>query len=374
MPTPAISSLPPLLVRATPKETLWGGRTLATRLAKPLPPDVLIGETWETAGESVVVGGPFGAQTLEALVERLGEALLGHRAVEVCGLRFPLLAKFLDARQWLSVQVHPDDAYAAAHEGGKLGKTEAWYILHAEPGAQIVYGLRRAATREEVAAAIAAADLESLLALRTVAAGDVVFVPAGTVHAIGAGVVLYELQEYSDLTYRLYDYGRLQADGTPRALHVAQGLDVMHYGPREAHASPVPLDDAALATGARRVLAASRYFVLEELTLGPAPAEPGRAQPGRGETGGRWSSVTSPASCEIVSLLEGACEIATAEGTLRAGQGETLVLPAALGPYTLSGAARLVRSYVPAEDDAALRLWRAAQSAPAAPPAPGQAR
>lgn len=345
--------LGPLRLHAVPKETLWGGRNLETLVGKSLPPAVLIGETWETAAESTVAGGPLDGQTIGALVERHGKDLLGWRAMEVLGARFPLLAKFLDAQQWLSVQVHPDDAYAAAYEGGKLGKTETWYILQAEPGAQIVYGLSREATQEEVAEAIAANALESLLATRTVEAGDVVFVPAGTVHAIGAGVVLYELQQYSDLTYRLYDYGRLQADGTPRELHVAKALSVMHYGPRDARVRPVSLDDRTLPAGARRVLSASRYFVLEELTLA-----------------GAWTSQTTGASCEILTLLEGACEIATPSTTVHARNGETVVLPATLGRYTLQGEARLVRSYVPEEDDPGLRLWRAAQRQE--PRAPGR--
>ncbi|HEU5441248.1 MAG TPA: type I phosphomannose isomerase catalytic subunit [Ktedonobacterales bacterium] len=336
--------LPPLRLLAVPKETLWGGRNLETIVGKTLAPAALIGETWETATESTVADGPLGGETVGALVERYGKELLGWRAIEVLGHRFPLLAKFIDAQQWLSVQVHPDDAYAAAHEGGKLGKTETWYILHAEPGAQIVYGLSREATQDEVAAAIAANTLESLLETRTVAAGDVVFVPAGTVHAIGAGVVLYELQQYSDITYRLYDYGRLQADGTPRELHVAKALSVMRYGPRDARVRPASLDDRTLPDGARRVLSASRYFVLEELALA-----------------GGWTSETSGASCEIVTLLEGQCEIASARGAVHARKGETVVLPATLGRYSLQGEARLVRSYVPEEDAPGLRAWNAAQ-------------
>ena len=140
-----------------------------------------------------------------------------------------MLAKFLDANAKLSVQVHPDDTYARLHEQGKLGKTEFWYVLDAAPGASIVHGFKTATSQEEVRQAIQDLTLENLLHEVHVSTGDIIFVPAGTVHAIGKGVLLYELQEYSDLTYRLYDYGRLSSAGIPRELHIERSLDVMHY-------------------------------------------------------------------------------------------------------------------------------------------------
>jgi mannose-6-phosphate isomerase len=341
----ARSPLVPLPLTCSLHPTLWGGRHLEVHAGKSLPPDEVIGESWETELSCAVREGPHAGTTLGELADRLGEDLLGWRAVAVLGPRFPLLAKFLDARQPLSVQVHPDDAYAAAHEGGKLGKTEVWYILHAEPGAQVVYGLRRPSSRDEVRATIQAERLEELLEMREVKAGDVIFVPAGTVHAIGGGIVLYELQEYSDVTYRLYDYGRLQVDGTRRALHVERSLDVMRYTPSEPRVVPVVLADAALAPGARRVLAACRYFVLEEALLA-----------------GNWERATTGASCEILSVLEGECRLSSnAAATFVLRRGESAVLPARLGAYRLAGAARLMRSYVPEEDDESLIAWCVAQ-------------
>lgn len=343
----ARSRLTPLPLLCSLHPTLWGGQRLRTHAGKTLPPEAAIGESWETELACAVREGPHQGTTLSDMVDLLGEDLLGWRAVAVSGRRFPLLAKFIDARQALSVQVHPDDEYAAAHEGGKLGKTEVWYILHAEPGAQIVYGLRRQSSRDEVRAAIEADRLEELLALREVVPGEVIFVPAGTVHAIGGGIVLYELQEYSDVTYRLYDYGRIQADGTRRALHVEQSLDVMRYTPAEARFTPVALPDSTLPAGARRVLAACRYFVLEELRLA-----------------GAWEHATTGASCEILSVLEGECRLSARGGEAVAlRRGETAVLPARLGAYRLEGEARVMRAYVPEEDDESLARWQAAQSA-----------
>ncbi len=244
------------------------------------------------------------------------------------------------------MQVHPADEYARQHEGGKLGKTEAWYILHADPGAALIHGLRRAVTRDEVRQAIADVTLESLLHEEPVQAGDVVFVPAGTVHAINAGIILYELQEYSDVTYRLYDYGRLTAAGKPRELHVDKALDVMHYDPTPMHkVQPIVLKDEP-DQARRRCLVACRYFVLEELVLQ-----------------GPLTDATNPTSCQIISLLDGACALhAGHDEPLSLGKGDTVVLPAALGAYQLAGAdCRLLRSYVPTPDDTLLRRFWSAQ-------------
>jgi mannose-6-phosphate isomerase len=341
----------PILLEGKLHETIWGGRHLAVVAGKPVPPDAVIGESWETEVGSRVRNAPFAGETLGALVERYGVSLLGSRPVELIGTRFPLLTKFIDARQALSVQVHPNDEYAAIHEGGKLGKTECWYVLHAEPGAQLVYGLRQPATRAEVREAIADTRLEHLLRTVEARAGDVLFVPAGTVHAIGAGIVLYELQEYSDVTYRLYDYGRVDAQGNPRELHVERALEVMDLTPPAiTRFSPVDLPDVD-GLDAHRLLVACSYFVLEELRLA-----------------GRFSAAPRPSSCEIVTVLEGAATLDTDGARLEVAQGDTVVIPASINGYSVNGRyARLMRSYVPEASDARVSQWQDAQRV--APPA-----
>jgi mannose-6-phosphate isomerase len=335
-------NLGPIQLRASLHETIWGGENLRALAGKDVPPGKRIGESWETALDAVAINQPYAGQTLGALTEEHGEALLGARAREVFGARFPLLTKFIDAQAQLSVQVHPNDEYAAAHEGGKLGKTEVWYILHAEPGAQVVYGLSHEATEDEVRRAIAANTLEAMLHGVTVQPGDVIFVPAGTVHAIGAGIALYELQEYSDITYRLYDYGRLQADGRPRELHIEQGLAVMRYQPH-AMERVTPLE-----RDGRRILVGCRYFVLEELALS-----------------GELAGTIRPTSCQIITVLAGQCAIMSPAGDVTLGHGETAVLPASLGAHTLTGNdARVLRAWVPDSDDADLAAWLAAQPFP----------
>jgi len=338
--------LHPIHLRSSLHETIWGGQNLARYAGKVVPSGAKVGESWETETGNQVINPPYQGHSLGDLVAELGEPLLGAQALAVFGPRFPLLAKFIDAQDKLSVQVHPEDEYARQHEGGQMGKTEAWYILHADPGAALIHGLRRAVTREEVRQAITDVSLETLLHEEPVQAGDVVFVPAGIIHAIGAGIILYELQEYSDVTYRLYDYGRLTAEGKPRELHVEKALDVMHYDPTPTHkVQPVALADMAGLT-LHRCLVACRYFVLEELAFQ-----------------GSVSDATSYTSCQILSLLDGSCALSAGDDEpLALGKGDTVVLPAALGTYHLSGDnCRLLRSYVPMPDDARLRRFWSAQ-------------
>lgn len=338
-------AMEPILLRSSLHETIWGGNLLASQAGKQLPDGALIGESWETAVDSIARNAPYTGQSLGDLTAHFGEKLIGWRAVQVFGARFPLLTKFIDAQQPLSVQVHPNDEYAAEHEGGKLGKTEVWYILHAEPGAKLVYGMQHEVTRAQVRAAIEETRLEDLLHTFEAHPGDVVFVPAGTVHAICDGIVLYELQEYSDVTYRLYDYGRLQANGKPRELHIERGLEVMRYSPPPVErVQPVILRDTHF-NGSRTALVACRYFVEEELRFS-----------------GDVTCSTQPSSCQIISLLSDVCTLQAGQTELRLALGDTVVLPASMGAYTLSGEnVRIVRSYVPAEDDTTLAVWRATQ-------------
>jgi mannose-6-phosphate isomerase len=345
-----LECLYPIRLAASLHETIWGGRRLERDGWKSLPPgDIFIGEAWETEISTIAQNEPYRGKTLGTLVEELGSALLGKRAISIFGHRFPLLVKFIDANDRLSVQVHPDDTYAVLHEGGKLGKTEFWYILAAEPGATIIHGFKSSTTRTEVHEAIQHASLEQLLHEETVQVGDVIFVPAGTVHAIGRGVMLYELQEYSDITYRMYDYGRLTATGTPRQLHIEQSLAVSHYdvSPR-VKVMPVRL---AVEPGYEELcLAACKYFVTRELTFRP---ENGRLGYAEGKT---------EESCIILSSLGAEVEVhfgTSFTGSERLSRGETMVLPAALGSYRIEGTGRLLLSYVPTPDDKAWRLWEA---------------
>ncbi len=343
----------PIRLEASLHSTIWGGRRFERGGWKKIPAgEITIGEAWETEISTVIQNGVHAGKTLGALVEDLGPALLGEQAIAIFGQRFPLLAKFIDANAKLSVQVHPDDRYAAEYENGKLGKTEFWYILAAEPGASIVHGFKAATSRTAVEQAIRDVKLEGLLHEEVVSAGDVIFVPAGTVHAIGAGVMLYELQEYSDLTYRLYDYGRLTADGTPRKLHIERSLDVIYYDT----SSHIKMEPVPLAGGAGyedRCLVACQYFVTRELNFQGAGAR------GRNELRPYMEGRTE-GSCVILTSLGAEVQVhygpslGLYEGLSR---GQTIVLPADLGAYAIEGSGVLMFSYVPTQGNEAWGLW-----------------
>lgn len=336
----------PIRVEGSLHETIWGGQRLHELKRLPTP-NISIGESWETEIQNEVQNGAFRGKPLGSLVEDLGAALLGEQAIAVFGKRFPLLAKFVDAHANLSVQVHPDDSYAAKHEGGKLGKTEFWYILAAEPGATIVHGFKTSTSFSEVRKAIEDVTLETLLNEIPVTAGDVIFVPAGTVHSIGSGVLLYELQEYSDITYRMYDYGRLTTAGVPRELHVDKSLEVSHYGV----SSRVKVQPVLLAEEngyEDRCLIACRYFVTRQITFKQ-----------RNGFHGYMKGATRE-SCIILTALSGEVQVGYSYSltcTEKLARGQTMVLPAELGNYCIEGEGILMLSYIPLPGDEAWKAW-----------------
>lgn len=319
----------PIRFREIYKEVVWGGTRLRTLLGKATPGDK-IGESWEIADvgkdTSVVAEGEYAGETLRALCEKypreiLGAALVKHRA------RFPLLLKFIDANDTLSVQVHPDDAYAHKHEKGSCGKTEAWYIVAAEAGARLIKGLKAGTKKAEFERLLAAGRVEECLNSFEVAPGDVIPIMAGTVHAIGAGIVLVEIQQTSDATYRVYDWGRMGLDGKPRQMHIEKARDVIDCSPLEG------LAKLAAKSGA----GAQRMVECEKLCLDVITLEGGLH---KGATGERF---------EILCAVEGAGSIAWSGGGMKFKAGGSLLIPAALGEYSIKsgGRCRVLRSTVP---------------------------
>ncbi len=245
-------TLYPLLLNPALHVKVWGGRKLETLLHKDLPTDEPYGESWEMHDTATVANGALAGRALGDLLPEFGAELIGTLSDPAEGM--PLLVKILDASDWLSVQVHPNDAQAGDLEGQPRGKTEAWYVIAAEPGAQLVIGVQTDATREQVAEAIRANTLEDLLVYATVTAGDVLFIPAGTIHALGPGILVYEIQQSSDTTYRLYDWGRVGLDGKPRDLHIDKSLTVSEIGKLP------PIRHSAGETAASVDLIASPFF------------------------------------------------------------------------------------------------------------------
>jgi mannose-6-phosphate isomerase len=223
------------------QERVWGGRALESALGRSLPSGPPIGESWEIVdrpeAQSIVVGGPFNGQSLRSLLAQHGADVMGPRWP--AGKPFPLLVKWLDCRERLSLQVHPPAAVAAELRGEP--KTENWYIAHSAPEAHLIVGLTRGATRAQFERAIGDNTVGACVHHFPVAAGDSILVRSGQVHAIGAGILILEIQQNSDTTYRVYDWGRVGLDGLPRQLHVAQSLrsiDWTDFEPTPMRATP----------------------------------------------------------------------------------------------------------------------------------------
>lgn len=213
------------------KERIWGGEKLEKELHKPIH-QPLIGESWEVStvkGDvSVISNGTLKGTSLQALIEQAPEALLGRTVYKRFGTDFPLLIKFIDAAQDLSIQVHPNDALAKARHNS-FGKTEMWYIMEADTDASIIIGFNKNVSREEYQAHLADKTLSQLLHFEKVKHGDMFFIPAGKIHAIGAGVLLAEIQQTSDITYRVYDFDRKDKNGNYRELHTELALDAIDF-------------------------------------------------------------------------------------------------------------------------------------------------
>ena len=322
----------PLLFEPVLKDYIWGGRTLES-LGRTLPPEGPIAESWEIAahkdGTSAVSNGPYAGKPLTAVQEALGLDLIGSSSAWALERdKFPLLVKLLDASRPLSVQVHPRDDYALAHEGNELGKTEMWVVLAAEPGAELILGVKEGATPQAFRQGILDGELEPYLHRVPVKKGDHVCVPAGTLHAIMGGILIAEIQQNSNTTYRVYDWNRVGADGRPRPLHIDKALDVINFDQVEPS-----LQAAALIReeeGVRRErLCANEYFVTERVTM---------------EAGATFAGENDGRSLEIWGVVEGAATINTV--ALQAIQ--FTLLPAALGAYSVTAItpATLLRTYV----------------------------
>jgi len=260
------SSMLPLQFHPLLKRIRWGGRRLGTALGKPIGEENDYAESWEIADcgndQSTVVEGPFAGWTLARLVASKGDAVFGRDRVPA---HFPLLIKFLDCNDRLSVQVHPNDLQAQKMGRGDNGKTEAWFILEAGPESRIYAGLKPGVDRGSLEKHLDAGTVEDCLHSFPAKRGDCIFIPAGTVHALGEGILLMEVQQSSDVTFRLFDWGRLGPDGKPRQLHRDEALACTDFD-----RGPVnPIDPIAVESGTERMeeLVRCDYFVLRQRTF-----------------------------------------------------------------------------------------------------------
>lgn len=255
----------PIRIEPTFSPRIWGSRSLAplypekTNLAEP------IGEAWLTDVNCRVANGPFAGKTLAEAWREMPAEWRGEKFSEMRD--FPLLLKFIFPTDKLSIQVHPDDSYASVHEkaAGGRGKTEMWHVVSAEPGARLLAGLKSGVTKEAFRQAMDSEKLEELFQSHEVHAGDTFFIPAGTPHTIGPGMTICEVQEYSDLTYRVYDYGRVDAHGKPRELHIEKALQVMDFEAK----SGAKVSSRSLSKGRESLnhLADCPYFSVDRLNV-----------------------------------------------------------------------------------------------------------
>jgi mannose-6-phosphate isomerase len=316
-----MASFPPLRFTPILRQYLWGGRRLGTELGKPIGNELHYAESWEVvdhgADQSIVADGPLAGKTLHEIVMHEGLALFGRNHPQQ---QFPLLFKFLDCQQTLSVQVHPNDEQAAKLTPPDLGKTEAWVVLAANPGGKIYAGLTPGVDRPTLERAIAAGKCDECLYQFEPRVGDCVLIEAGTVHALGAGLLIAEIQQASDTTYRLFDWNRVDRDGKPRALHIEQALAVIDFSRGPVNAV-VPQ-----TTGTPHIerLVACDKFVLD-----------------------RWSIASSQVLASrdrfhILAVIDGQVELKSAGRTDHLRRGDTRLIPASSPDVELTPQGRAV--------------------------------
>lgn len=316
----------PLFLEPALKQYLWGGTRLKEDFGFGSDLDT-VAEAWMLSchphGPSTVRSGAWAGMTLPQALQKLGKTALGGRSTVK---DFPLLIKLIDARDRLSLQVHPDDAYARSVKLPR-GKTEMWVVLDCQPGAELIYGLNRPVSEDELKAAVEQDAMEPLCRHVPVKKGDVFYIPAGTLHAIGAGILIAEVQQNADVTYRVSDYGRLGADGKPRELHKTQAIAVISR-------TPTPLQQRVQtaredAAGKREMLADTPYFTVERWTL----------------IGKAAKQIHARDTFSSILCVEGAGHIRWEGSSEPFRKGDSLFIPAGLS-YVIDGQAELLISYI----------------------------
>ena len=306
------------------KDYLWGGTKLRDEYGKKCDFDK-VAESWELSchkdGNSVIADGEFAGMTLAAYVEQEGKGVLGTDCAKF--ENFPILIKLIDAKDNLSVQVHPDNEYALRVEG-EYGKTEMWYIAPCEPGASLLYGFTHEISKEEFKERIENNTLLEVTNRVEVHPGDMFFIDARTLHAIGSGILIAEIQQNSNTTYRVYDYGRVGADGKTRPLHIEKALDVTRLTPpiRPVGAQGSPEQKEGYTS---TLLASCEYFTVHEL-----------------EVAEKAALCADETSFQSLLVLDGSLTLEMGGETMPIGKGESVFIPAGAGDYLLTGKAKLL--------------------------------
>jgi mannose-6-phosphate isomerase len=315
------------------KDYLWGGRHLE-RFGRKLPQGI-VAESWELSthpdGVSVIANGEYAGVAFPDYLKTFEELALGRGFSTDHAGDFPLLIKWIDAHQKLSVQVHPNDEYAETYEQGQRGKNEMWYILDAEPGARIIYGVKPRVDRTSFAKAVEEGRLEQCLQSLEVFPGDVIEIPAGVVHGLGEGILLAEIQQSSNLTYRIYDYDRVDAEGRTRPLHIERALEVIDFEPvkRISVKRNIPeerLNEDVFFT----TLTANPYFIVEKYRMDKS-----------------LKAVAQGERFAVWMVVEGSGSLSFAGEELPVNMGDTIFIPAVMGGYELRGALTVLKVGLP---------------------------
>jgi len=326
----AVNTFYPLLFQPVLKEMVWGGTLLGQKYCRNVKSDKT-GESWDISchknGESIITNGQLSGVSLKALIKKNPNEILGYSFDS--NTEFPLLLKLIHANDVLSVQVHPPDSYAQSREKELFGKTEMWYILEAAADAELVYGLKEGIDKLTFCTLMEQNRFDECLHRLKVKAGDAVFIPAGLVHAIGKGILLCEIQQNSDLTYRVFDWNRTGIDGNPRKLHIGQALDVIDFDMINPTA-PIPGLSTVEFGCVRSYLVCCKYFAVEKIDVFDHVEE--------NTNGERFHTLTA---------IKGSGEIIFESGSLCFKAGDSLLIPAALGKYEIKGQCGFLKAYVP---------------------------
>ncbi|HBE77627.1 MAG TPA: mannose-6-phosphate isomerase [Firmicutes bacterium] len=322
----------PLKFQPVFKDYIWGGRNLE-QFGKKLPPGN-VAESWEISchpnGISIVSNGEFTGQSLPELIGKFGRQLVGTALPEKDVATFPLLIKLIDANDKLSVQVHPDDSYALTHEHGELGKNEMWHILSAKPGAKLIYDVLPGTNLEIFSQAVKDNHIGDYLKSVEVFAGDTLNIPAGLIHAIGEGIVLAEIQQNSDTTYRVFDYNRVDKNRQSRPLHVEKAKEVIDFAHSGRPEKMTGLTVTINREGSKKYLIANKYFSVELLDVHGSIVE--------NADGSKFY---------IYLLTEGEARLDFQGGRTSVTRGESLLVPASMGDYRFEGCFKALKTYVP---------------------------
>lgn len=312
------------------KEKVWGGTNLKKVLKRNIQYTCAVGESWDLCahneGTSIISNGCFEGKKITEVIHSYSEEILGESYKQYKD-KFPLLFKFIDANDKLSVQVHPDDNYAMANEG-ELGKTEMWFVIDAKPRAKIVYGLKEGTTKEAFQLAVEHRNIENTLTEIEVKPGDVFFIPSGTIHAIGEGIVIAEIQQNSDTTYRVFDWNRVGLDGMPRQLHIEKSLDTINFAQDVNKASLKGISKVGQGYLSTHYVCCP-YFTVEVLDIID-----------------RYKVIQKPKMFEVLMCIEGSFNMLYNNREESLMLGELILIPAGMKDYRIEGKGKIIKTYI----------------------------